>query len=203
MSDFSISFPEDRRFDDRQLHTGDNGADFEAFVYESLSLSIDSHSLRPGFGRGRDGAIDHFIEGESESTIVECKFIGRHSTDTPQHRWNEVRRNLKNNLPRLDGRPNGPDSPYAPWLNQQYRIGSYLFCVAFPFAHVEARVAVEKQIADDFLELSREAPGLSHLADIRVASPRVGRFSRRATSTFCFKDPMVWGSTPWLGSTAR
>jgi hypothetical protein len=94
MAKFEIAFPEERRFDDRELRSEDDGRDFECFVYEALSLLIDADTLRPGFGRGRDGAIDHMVEGAGQRTIVECKFIGRHATSSPQARWAEVRRHL-------------------------------------------------------------------------------------------------------------
>jgi hypothetical protein len=141
MSNFDISFPEGRRFDDRQLHSEDNGRDFEAFVYEALSLVVDRDALRPGFGRGRDGAIDHTIESAEHRTVVECKFIGRNATSTPQDRWGEVRRHLNNNLPELATK--NPverlSSPYAPWFEREHSINSYLFCVSYPFGHAEER----------------------------------------------------------------
>jgi hypothetical protein len=171
MVEFSITFPSERRFDDRHLRPEDDGRDFESFVYEALSLLIDSDTLRPGFGRGRDGAIDHTIEDCGGRTVVECKFIGKTATGGPQARWAEVRRHLNENLPRLAATYNVSDqrqSPYAPWLDQRHRITGYLFCVSYQFAHVEERAALEKQIADDFLKLSNEAAQLSHLASIVV-----------------------------------
>jgi hypothetical protein len=169
MSDFDISFPEDRRFDDRQLRIKDDGGDFESFVYESLSLPVDANTLRPGFGRGRDGAIDHMVERVGQRTVIECKFIGRYVTSTPQDRWGEVRRHLNDNLPKLAKDPaERRGSPYAPWLDPEQRIGSYWFCVSFAFAHAQERINLEKLIADDFLQLSKKQPQLSHLARIHV-----------------------------------
>src|SRR4051812_14374425 len=101
MSEFEIAFPERKRFDDRQLRSEDAGRDFESFVYEALSLLVDADTLRPGFGRGRDGAIDHMVEGAEIRTVVECKFIGRHAASIPHDRWVEVRHRLRENLPRL------------------------------------------------------------------------------------------------------
>lgn len=170
MADFDVAFPEGRRFDDRQLRSEDDGRDFESFVYEALSLLVDVETLRPGFGRGRDGAIDHMIEGTQDRTVIECKFIGRTTDGTPRDRWGEVRRNLNEHLPRLAAKaPSARSgSPYAPWLDSGYRIGGYQFCVSYVFAHTEERNVLEKQIADDLLRLAQQHPDLAHLAQIHV-----------------------------------
>jgi hypothetical protein len=172
MSDFYVAFPEGRRFDDRQLRGDDNGRDFEAFVYEALSLLAAPGTFRPGFGRGIDGAIDHLIEGPESRTVVECKFIGRDVTgkDPPLGRWGEVRRHLKDNLPKLATKDPAEwlESQYGPWLNRERRIERYQFCVSYPFSHADDRIALEEKISNDFLELSRQNPHLSHLADIQV-----------------------------------
>ena len=169
MSDFDILFPEGRRFDDRQLRIEDDGRDFEFFVCESLSLLVDPNTLCPGFGRGRDGAIDHMVEGTGCRTVIECKFIGRHATNTPQDRWGEVRRHLNDNLPKLAAKdpPDRRRSPYAPWLDPERPIGGYLFCVSFAFSHAAERNALEQLIAADFLKLSQQSQ-LSHLENIQI-----------------------------------
>ena len=172
MSNFDIAFPEGRRFDDRRLRSEDDGRDFEAFVYEALSLSVDLGTLRPGFGRGIDGAIDHLIEGAGNRTVVECKFIGRDVTgkDPPLGRWSEVRKHLNDNLPKLATK-NPTEwlaSQYGPWLDRERRIERYQFCVSYPFSHADDRIALEERIATDFVALSRQNPHLSHLADIQV-----------------------------------
>lgn len=170
MAEFDLAFPNDRRFDDRQLRIEDDGRDFESFVYEALSLQVGAHGLRPGFGRGRDGAIDHLIESGDELTVVECKFIGKDTSSGPLARWAEVRRHLNDNLPRLaTANPAAQQqSPYRPWLNQTPRIAGYFFCVSYTFAHTEERAALERQIADDFLKLSSSHARLHHLANIQV-----------------------------------
>jgi hypothetical protein len=170
MTEFEIAFPEGRRFDDRLLRSSDDGRDFEGFVYEALSLQVDGDKLRPGFGRGRDGAIDHMVENADERTVVECKFIGRTTGSTPRARWAEVRRHLTDNLPGLAAKDPGERrrSLYGPWLDPQHRIKGYLFAVSYQFAHADERRNLEKTIADDFLSLSSLTPQLSHLADIHV-----------------------------------
>jgi hypothetical protein len=133
-------------------------------------LLIDADTLRPGFGRGRDGAIDHMVEGADQRTVVECKFIGRNTAGGPQARWAEVRRHLNDNLPELAAKHPAARrrSPYDPWLDREHPISYYLFCLSYPFAHAEERTALERQIADDFLKLSSRDPQLSHLAGIHV-----------------------------------
>jgi hypothetical protein len=170
MSEFEVAFPERRRFDDRQLLIEDDGSDFESFVYEALSLLVDTGTLRPGFGRGRDGAIDHIVEGAEIRTVIECKFIGRHATSAPLDRWAEVRRHLRENLPKLatKGASERRGSPYAPWLDCERPIDSYQFVISFPFLHVQERSDLERQIADDFAGLSEKHLHLSHLARIHV-----------------------------------
>jgi hypothetical protein len=170
MAEFDIAFPEERRFDDRRLRSEDAGRDFERFVYEALSLLIDADTLRPGFGPGRDGAIDHMVDDAGQRTVVECKFIGRNAGSSPQARWGEVRRHLNDNLPDLAAKTPADrgGSPYRPWLDPEHRISGYLFCVSYAFAHAEERAALERQIASDFLKLSSRDPLLSYLAGIHV-----------------------------------
>ncbi len=170
MSEFEVAFPAGRRFDDRQLRIEDDGRDFESFVYEAFSLLMDADTLRPGFGRGRDGAIDHVVEGAEIRTVVECKFIGRHATSAPLDRWAEVRRRLSENLPKLAAKETFErrGSPYAPWLDSRHTIDTYQFVISYPFSHLQERSYLEKQIADDFVSLSDKHPHLSHLALIHV-----------------------------------
>jgi hypothetical protein len=201
MSDFDIAFPDDRRFDDRQLRVEDDGSDFESFVYESLSLLVDPHTLRPGFGRGRDGAIDHMVEGVGQRTVIECKFIGRDATSTPQGRWSEVRRHLNDNLPKLAAKSpmERRSSPYAPWLDHVHRITGYQFCVSSAFSHYNERSDLEKLIADDFVELSRKSH-LSHLADIHVQvrgwDDFVGELHRRFSLRYRWFGDLPRGIVP-------
>lgn len=172
MSDFNVAFPEGRRFDDRKLRGEDDGRDFEAFVYEALSLSANHDTFRPGFGRGVDGAIDHLIEGLGNRTVVECKFIGRDviGKNPSLGRWGEVRKHLNDNLPKLATKDPAEwfASQYGPWLDCERRIERYQFCVSYPFSHADERIALEEKIANDFVELSRQNPHLSHLADVQV-----------------------------------
>ena len=73
MDHFHPILPLDRRFDDRTLRAeeGDDGSDFERFVYETLSLARpDLGELFPGFGRSRDGAIDMVSSGEAGLTVM-------------------------------------------------------------------------------------------------------------------------------------
>src|SRR5689334_22597654 len=114
MAHFEVAFPEARRFDDRQLQIEDDGHDFEAFVFEALSLQDRPGLLRPGFGRGRDGAIDHIVEARASNTVIECKFIGKHSTNLPRDRWAEVRRHLIDNLPSIASK-SGADRKASPY----------------------------------------------------------------------------------------
>jgi hypothetical protein len=115
-------------------------------------------------------AIDHMIEVVAGRTVVECKFIGRDAGSAPRDRWAEVRRHLNENLPKLAAKnaSERSGSPYASWLEATHPINGYLFCVSSAFSHTQERTALERLIADDFLNISRSHPQLSHLVDIHV-----------------------------------
>src|ERR1019366_1625078 len=82
MDQFSITFPDDRRFDDRLLRSEDDGADFETFVFEIFAVADADGVLSPLLARGRDGAIDLMSDGVTRRCVVEAKFIGKDTADT-------------------------------------------------------------------------------------------------------------------------
>ena len=176
--------PSDMLFDDRH-DAADDGADFERFIYEIFDDGLPGGALKPGRGRGRDGAIDLLHDAEGARTIVECKFIGRHATDEPLRRWKQVRNHLADNLPQLADKP--PDergsSLYAPWLDQEKPIIGYRFCVTRPLAHGDREI-LQKAILADFAALARSRGPMAHLASIAVEIEDWGLLRAKLQSNF-------------------
>src|SRR5665213_887472 len=170
MSEFSISFPDDRRFDDRALRTNDDGNDFEDFVFEVFDSIGPKGALIPRLARGRDGAIDLLDDRGPSRGIVESKFIGRQATDSPADRWQAVYRNLCRNLPPLLALPAGSRSasPYRPGTDTERPIREYRFCVSAGFPTPARQDDLRKTIEADLRALAGTHESLRHLADIRV-----------------------------------
>ena len=165
--DFSITFPKDRRFDDRAHRVADDGHDFEDFVFDIFAASDDLKNLTVRLAHGRDGAIDLVADDDGERIVVECKFIGRNARDEPKDRWREVFNNLERNLPKSLG-GGGENSPYRPWLDTSRAITEYWFCTSACLPTLTSQDRLRWRIHDDFQILAKLDSRLAHLASIRV-----------------------------------
>ncbi len=91
------------RFDRRQAPRAKDGDDFQKFVHEGLSNGFFSgmvagRYVRPYFAPGKDGAIDHLIEGDAERIVVESKFFGESRDGNPGSDWVSLSGTLEENL---------------------------------------------------------------------------------------------------------
>ena len=133
-----------------------NGQDFEDFVFECFSIASNEPGFEKRLARGRDGAVDlaDRISDPGGLNIAECKFIGSGNARDALPRWNEVFRNLKNNLPALrQNKATRLASPYRAWLNPERIVVGYRFCITARMSDFE-RNELEVTITSDFLELA-------------------------------------------------
>ncbi len=154
-ADFAIAFPDERRFDDRALNGANDGADFEAFVFEVMAGQAPGAAMAPRLARGRDGAIDLLDDTAGDRCVVECKFIGRNAGDTGFDRWREVRNRPFPAVTKLASSPEDEGaSPYRPWLDAERPIREYRFCASAPFAtqarEDELPKAILKELSSTF-----------------------------------------------------
>lgn len=166
------------RFDSRTLRLapGDDGSDFEVFVWEAMNRDafqarLHGKYVRPHFGRGKDGAIDHFARGQHDGVVLECKFFGETRNDAPRSDWRAVAQTLGRHLRKIadaGGADAAPDI-YAPWFNAVHPVRGYWFCTSGRLNHEGEQQALEREISDFFTAVAAYHQSLAHLALIDVA----------------------------------
>ncbi len=160
------------RFEDRILGTDDDGLAFEDFVHSSLAQDKSNPNLLKRLARGRDGAIDMITDSSGETVVVECKFIGRDTKSDAFQRWNEVKKHLQDNLPKLAlDHTLGQGSPYRRWLDIENPVTGYWFCVSSPLTE-NAAIGLRGAIQAFFQTLA-QGSSLAHLE--RLAAPNAVR----------------------------
>jgi hypothetical protein len=155
------------RFDDRTLTLGDAGEDFERFVLEYFSLTEPDLRLVRMLRRRPDGAVDLYTPDDPASCFVECKFIGRDVSATPQSLWSKVKSRLRHNLLSAARGEGGHALAYRAWLSdggvQQYR-----FCTSALATSVADRRAFKVEIETFFVEIARLHPALDRLRGLQA-----------------------------------
>ncbi|NLI28121.1 MAG: ATP-binding protein [Acetobacter sp.] len=160
------------KFQNRAKTTGNNGHDFEHFVFECFRVATGEAGFFSSLRQGRDGAID-LIDQYSEPgsiTIAECKYIGTGGFTEAKARWKEVYDHLKKHLPKLAADPSlRPTSPYRTWLDPDKPIQQYRFCFTVSLTTNEV-AKLEELIAADFSELAgMGVEAVRHLAEANGA----------------------------------
>ncbi|HZY96248.1 MAG TPA: nuclease-related domain-containing protein [Candidatus Cybelea sp.] len=165
------------RFDDRatEMNSGDNGADFQRFVWEVLYLGyfdreLSTRAVRPRFTRGNDGAIDHIVETDTGLFVIECKFFGKDREGDPRTEWSKLAGPLHDRLRDYASRQTVDAVPTisTPWFDRRQPIQGYWFCTSGIFPNAGAQSDLRRKIEAFFAEIAAEYEPLAHLARVRV-----------------------------------
>lgn len=147
---------------DKEL-IGKPGDAFQIFIAELSSL--EGMKVRTFSTGGKDGAIDHIVNSNSGSLVIECKDLAKYQDATSA--WSKVESLLLKNIVSTNGPAKGQPQ-YSPWFDQLYPINHYKFYVSAQFPNESKIRSLQEKISNFFYDIGSKYHHLSHLKYIKI-----------------------------------